>query len=218
MPKIGFILSGCGVNDGAEIHESVLAVLALVRGGADVVFMAPDKDQADVIDHRAGEAVDERRNVLVESARIARGEIRDIAGVRSSEIDGIVIPGGYGAAKNLSSFAAEGDACSVDPEVTRLLKEVHAEKKPIGAICIAPNILARVFGSERPRITIGNDAGTAVLLEKMGAVHVECSVHDCVVDEEKKFVTTPAYMLAETIGQVADGIGKLVAEVLKLAG
>jgi len=217
MVKIGLILSGCGVNDGAEIHESVIALLALDRAGADVVCMAPNKDQADVINHLEGAPASETRNVMVESARIARGNIRDIATVKASELDGVVIPGGFGAAKNLCDFATAGDACEAHPEVERLLKEIHGEGKPIGAICIAPALIARVFGPEKPTLTIGTDAGTAGLLEKMGAVHKNCAVGDCVVDADKKIVTTPAYMLAESIKQAADGIEKLVAEVVKLA-
>ena len=217
MVKIGLILSGCGVKDGAEIHESVIALLALDRAGAEVVFMAPNENQADVIDHIAEKPMDEGRNVMVESARIARGDIRDIATVKSSELDGVVIPGGVGAAKNLCNFATAGDGCEAHPEVERLLKEVYGEKKPIGAICIAPALVARVLGSEKPTLTIGNDAGTAALLEKMGAVHRKCAVGDCLVDAEKKIVTTPAYMLAESVKQAAEGIEKLVTEVVKLA-
>jgi enhancing lycopene biosynthesis protein 2 len=218
MPRIGLILSGCGVNDGAEIHESVVALLALDRAGAEVVFLAPDKDQLDVVNHLAGEPAGEKRNVLVESARIARGNIRDVASVSSSELDGVVIPGGFGAAKNLCNFAVDGDGCVVDPAIDKLLKELQGEGKPIGAICIAPSVLARVFGPLKPVITIGTDAGTAALLEKMGAVHKNCAVGDCVVDEANGFVTTPAYMLAESIGQAAEGIEKLVAAVVKMAG
>ena len=218
MVKIGVILSGCGVNDGAEIHESVITLLALDRSGAEVVCMAPDGDQMDVVDHVAGRPVNETRNILKESARIARGDIRNIADVKSTELDGVIVPGGFGAAKNLCNFATQGDGCEAHPEVARLLKEFHHEGKPIGAICIAPCILARVFGSESPSITIGTDPGTAAAMEKMGAKHVDCSVHDCVVDREKKMVTTPAYMLGQSIGQIADGIEKAVAVVVALAG
>lgn len=218
MVKIGVVLSGCGVNDGAEIHESVITLLALDRAGAEAVCMAPDGDQADVVDHVAGQPVNETRNILKESARIARGDIRNIAGVKAADLDGVIVPGGFGAAKNLCNFAVAGDGCEVHPEVERLLKECRGEGKPIGAICIAPCILAKVFGDENPTLTIGNDPGTAGVLEKMGARHADCAVQDCVVDSDRKLVTSPAYMLAQSIGQAADGIEKAVAEVVKMAG
>jgi len=218
MVKIGVVLSGCGVNDGAEIHESVITLLALDRAGAEVVFMAPNKDQMDVVNHLAGEPSGESRNVLVESARIARGNIVDVAGVGAADLDGVIVPGGFGAAKNLCNFATEGDGCEADPDVARLLADMHEARKPIGAICIAPAVVARVLGPHKPTLTIGTDAGTAGALEKMGARHEDCSVHDCVVDAEKKIVTTPAYMLAGSIKEAADGIEKLVSEVVKLAG
>lgn len=218
MVKIGVVLSGCGVNDGAEIHESVLTLLALDRANAEVVFMAPDKDQMDVVNHLAGEPSGETRNVLVESARIARGNIVDVATVKAVDLDGVIVPGGFGAAKNLCDFAARGDGCEADPEVARLLVDMHAARKPIGAICIAPALVARVLGEHKPTLTIGTDAGTAGALEKMGAQHKDCDVHDCVVDAEEKIVTTPAYMLAGSIKEAADGIEKLVTEVVRLAG
>jgi len=218
MVKIGVVLSGCGVNDGAEIHESVIALLALDRAGATVVFMAPNKDQMDVVDHLAGEPAGESRNVLVESARIARGEIVDVATVQAADLDGVIVPGGFGAAKNLCNFATQGDGCEADPDVARLLVDMHGARKPIGAICIAPALVARVLGEHKPTLTIGTDAGTAGALEKMGARHQDCAVQDCVVDAEKKIVTTPAYMLAGSIKEAADGIEKLVGEVVRLAG
>ncbi len=218
MVKIGVVLSGCGVNDGAEIHESVIALLALDRANAEVVFMAPNKDQMDVVNHLAGEPSGESRNVLVESARIARGNIVDVATVQAADLDGVIVPGGFGAVKNLCDFATQGDACQADTEVARLLVDMHEARKPIGAICIAPALVARVLGEHKPTLTIGTDAGTAGALEKMGARHKNCDVRDCVVDAEKKIVTTPAYMLAGSIKEAADGIEKLVTEVVRLAG
>lgn len=216
--RIGVVLSGCGVQDGAEIHEAVLAMLALDRAGAEIVCMAPDIDQHDVVDHRTGKPTSERRNVLAESARIARGEIRDIASVRAQDLDGVLLPGGFGAAKNLSSFARDGAGCSVDAGVARLLRDVHAAEKPIAALCIAPAVLASVFGSSlHPVITIGNDRGTAGALEKMGARHRDAGPTDVVVDRRNRIVTTPCYMLAGRISQVADGAERAVAELLELA-
>lgn len=214
--KVGVILSGCGVQDGSEIHEAVLTMLALDRAGAEAVLMAPDKPQKDVVDHRAGKAVSEKRNVLAESARIARGKIRDIATVKADELDAVVLPGGFGAAKNLSTFATDGDKCSADESVAKLLREMHRQEKPIGALCIAPAILARIFG-KGIEITIGNDPGTAKALEAMGAKHFEASVTEVVVDEKNRIVTTPCYMLDARISEIAVGAEKAVHALLALA-
>jgi enhancing lycopene biosynthesis protein 2 len=214
--KVGVILSGCGVQDGSEIHEAVLTMLALDRAGAEIVLMAPDKPQKDVVDHRAGKPATEKRNVLAESARIARGKIRDIAGVKADELDAVVLPGGFGAAKNLSTFAADGAKCTVDESVAKLLREMHKQEKPIGALCIAPAILARVFG-QGVEITIGNDAGTAKALEAMGAKHFDATVTEVVVDEKNRIVTTPCYMYDARISEVAVGAEKAVHAVLALA-
>ena len=148
--KIGVVLSGCGVYDGAEIHESVLTLLALDRRGASAVLCAPDTPQMHVVNHLSGQVEEgASRNVLVESARIARGAIRDLATVKADELDGLVLPGGFGAAKNLCDFAVKGADCSVHPEVARLVREVHAQGKPVGAVCIAPVLVAKVLGKER---------------------------------------------------------------------
>jgi len=216
--KIGVILSGCGVYDGSEIHEAVLTLLALDKRGAEMVICAPNVPQMHVVNHLTGEVAEgETRNVLVESARIARGDIRDIAEVKGEELDGLIIPGGFGAAKNLCDFAVKGPDCSVHPEVERLVREVHSQGKPVAAVCIAPALLARILGSESPALTIGNDAETAAALEKMGAKHLSCPVTDRVVDEEKKLITTPAYMLAQGIAEAAEGIDKTVATLLEMA-
>jgi len=217
MLKVGVILSGCGVMDGSEIHESVLALLAIDRLGARAVCLAPDKDQADVVDHSSGKAGGEKRRVLAESARIARGEVRSLAQVRPDEVDAVILPGGYGAAKNLCTFAQDGPSCRADPQVARFLEAVHAAGKPIGAACIAPVVLARIFGKESPEITIGNDAGTARALEAMGARHKAVAATEVVVDRQRRLATTPAYMLARRIDEVAQGLEKLVAAVLEMA-
>ncbi|HUX06684.1 MAG TPA: isoprenoid biosynthesis glyoxalase ElbB [Acidobacteriota bacterium] len=221
MPKVGVILSGCGVYDGAEIHESVAAILALDRAGAEILYMAPDVPQMHVINHIAGEPADgESRSVLVESARIARGDIKNIAGITAADIDALIIPGGFGAAKNLCDFAVKGADCTVNTDVSRLVLEMHSAAKPVGFICIAPALAAKIYGRagiEGVKLTIGSDKETAGAIEAMGAKHVNCEVRDCVVDADHKVVTTPAYMLATRINEVADGIEKLVYEVLKLA-
>lgn len=215
--KIGVLLSGCGVFDGAEIHEAVLTLLFLDRAGASVMCMAPDMDQLHVINHLTQTEMDEKRNVLVESARIARGEIKDIADVRADDIDGLIIPGGFGAAKNLSDFAVNGPEAKVHPEVNRLLGEMADAAKPIGAICIAPATLTRALDDRSPQVTIGNDVGTAAAIETMGGAHVNRSVDGICVDEKNKLVTTPAYMLGPGIKDVAMGIEKLVEKVLSLS-
>ena len=167
MPKVGVVLSGCGVFDGSEIHEAVLTLLALDRRGAEVVCMAPASDQTHVVDHVRGDvSAGERRNVLVESARIARGAILDISGVRAADLDALVLPGGYGAAKNLSSYAFDGPKCKVHPDVAKAIKDMHACGKPIGALCIAPVLVAKVLG--KVSLTIGDDQATADNLVAMG--------------------------------------------------
>jgi enhancing lycopene biosynthesis protein 2 len=216
--KIGVVLSGCGVMDGSEIHEAVLTLAAIDRAGAEAVCMAPNIRQRHVINHLTGEeAKGEVRNVLVESARIARGKIRDIATVKAAEIDALIFPGGFGAAKNLSDYAFKGPECSVNPDVARLATEVHAARKPIGVVCIAPVVAAKLFGGEHPQITIGTDKNTARDIEKMGAKHVARPVEEVVVDLERKVVSTPAYMLAKSIKDAAAGIEKLVTAVIDLA-
>lgn len=216
--KVGVILSGCGVYDGAEIHESVVTLLALDRHGAEAVICAPNAPQMHVVNHLTGEVAEgETRNVLVESARVARGAIRDVADVAAAELDALILPGGFGAAKNLCDFAVAGPECSVHPQVARLVREVHAQGKPVAAVCIAPALVARLLGEESPELTIGTDADTASALESMGAKHVACPVREIVVDERRKLISTPAYMLAGRISETADGIERTVAKLLEMA-
>ena len=216
--KVGVILSGCGVYDGSEIHEAVITMLALDRAGAEMVICAPDMQQMHVVNHLTGEVAEgETRNVLVESARIARGAIRDIAEVQAHELDALILPGGFGAAKNLCDFAVKGADCDVHPEVARLVRDVHRQGKPVAAVCIAPALVARVLGDEGPEVTIGTDAETAGALESMGAKHVACPVRDFVVDRERKLITTPAYMLAQNMSEAAEGIEKTVETLLTMA-
>ena len=215
MKKMGVVLSGCGVYDGSEIHEAVITLLAQAKQGAEVMCFAPDKNQADVINHLTCEPMAETRNVLIEAARIARGEIRPLAQSNAAELDALIVPGGFGAATNLSTFAAEGAACKVDADLKALAQAMHAAGKPLGFICIAPAMLPNIFDFPL-RLTIGTDIDTAEVIEEMGGEHVPCPVDDIVVDEENKIVTTPAYMLAQNIAQAAEGIEKLVARVLVL--
>lgn len=213
--KVAVILSGCGVYDGAEIHESVITLLRLDQRGAQVQCFAPNIPQLHVIDHLTGEQTSETRNVLVESARIARGQVKDIREADVSEFDALIVPGGFGAAKNLSSFAVEGDKCTVQPDVLALAEAFAEAGKPVGLMCISPALAAKIYG---PGVvcTIGNDAGTSAAVVKMGGTHEECDVHDIVEDTQRKLVTTPAYMLATSISDAASGINKLVDRVLEL--
>lgn len=217
MAKVGVLLSGCGFLDGAEIHESVLTLLALDRAGAEIICMAPDMDQYHVINHLTQKVTEEKRNVLVESARIARGEIKNIKEITASDLDALILPGGFGAAKNLSDFAIRGTDATVDPEVQRLLEEMVAANKPVGAICIAPATLTKALSDKNPEVTIGSDEGTAAAIETMGGRHKACTVDLIHSDEKNKIVSTPAYMLGPSIRHVAEGIQKLVDKVLELA-
>jgi len=216
MKKVGVILSGAGVYDGSEIHEAVITLLAIARHGAQAVCFAPDKWQSDVVNHVTGETLAERRNVLIESARIARGNVQPLSQASANDLDALIVPGGFGAAKNLSDFASLGSECAVDSSLKTLALEMHKAGKPLGFMCIAPAMLPKIFDFPL-RLTIGTDIDTAEVLEEMGAEHVPCPVDDIVVDEEHKVVTTPAYMLAENIAQAASGIEKLVECVLVLA-
>ena len=216
--KVGVVLSGCGVYDGAEIHESVITLLALDRHGAEAVMCAPDVAQMHVVNHLTGDVAEgEERNVLVESARIARGAIADVKDISADDLDALILPGGFGAAKNLCDFAVSGAGCEVNSDVAALVRAVHAQGKPVAAVCIAPALLAKVLGDESPELTIGNDADTAGALETMGAAHVECPVREFVVDRERKIITSPAYMLAQRISEAADGIEGTVAALLEMA-
>ncbi len=216
-PKIGIILSGCGFLDGAEVHESVCTLLAVDELGGEKIITAPDVEQAHVVDHSTSEeASGDKRRVMTEAARIARGPLKNIAELKAADLDALLLPGGFGAAKNLSTFAFDGADMKVNSEVERLIKQMNDSSKPIGFICIAPVIGAKTLGHKKPLLTIGNDAGTAEAVEKLGAVHRDCPVDDCVVDKTNKIVSTPAYMLGPDIAQVNAGIRKLVEEVFKM--
>lgn len=215
MKEVAVVLSGCGVFDGAEIHESVLTLLRLEQQGASYQCMAPNIDQLHVINHLKGEVAEgESRNVLVEAARIARGEIIDLATANPADYDALIIPGGFGAAKNLSDFAVKGQDCHVNPDLLAFAQAIHQANKPVGLICIAPAMTPLLFG-EGATCTIGTDQETAAAIEAMGGQHTNCPVDDIVIDEQRKLITTPAYMLAGSIVEAASGINKLVDEVLK---
>ena len=212
--SIAVVLSGCGVYDGAEIHESVLTLLALDQQGVDYQCFAPDIDQHHVINHLNGEEMDQRRNVLVEAARIARGDIKPLDELSAGEYDALVFPGGFGAAKNLSSFAIDGAECTVEKSVVRAVQAMHEQGKPIAALCISPVLIARLL--PQARVTIGQDDGTAKAIEAMGGVHIKSGHGDVVVDEKLNLITSPCYMLDATIDQIADGANNLVDAMIKM--
>ncbi|MHC4375765.1 MAG: isoprenoid biosynthesis glyoxalase ElbB [Planctomycetota bacterium] len=219
MVRVGVLLSGCGVFDGAEIHESVLTLLALDRAGCEVICMAPDVAQHHVIDHQRGVEADEVRNVRTESARIARGEVRDVAEVGADELDALVLPGGFGAAKNLCTFAEDGADAKVLPQVAGLMGAMLDAKKPLAVACIAPAVLATVLrdrGEDGAKLTIGTDEDTAAALTAMGVEHVSCGVREALVDEQRRIVSTPAYMLAGSVSEAAESIDAMVRELLAL--
>ena len=211
------MLAGCGVYDGAEINEAVLTLLCLEQQGASYQCFAPDIEQMHVVNHLTGEpAKGESRNVLVEAARIARGNIRDLAQANAGEFDALLVPGGFGAAKNLCNFAVAGAEMEVQSDFLSLARAFHQSGKPIGLICIAPVMAAAICG-EGTRCTIGNDADTAAAINAMGGEHLVCPVSEARVDTQRKMVTTPAYMLAGSVSEAYSGISECVKEVLALA-
>ena len=212
--NIAVILAGCGHQDAAEIHEATLTLLAIHKHGAEFQCYAPDINQHHVLNHITGQEMKEQRNVLIESARIARGKIAALATFSVEAADALVIPGGFGAAKNLCSYAFDGPKCTVNPDVARAVKSMHAAGKPIGALCIAPVILAKVLGDVE--LTIGQDAGTAENLAAMGAKHLPTGPGEIAIDKKNKIVSTPCYMLPSRIDQVAEGADKLIAAILAM--
>lgn len=218
--RVGVVLSGCGVFDGSEIHEATSILIALDRLGAHALCMAPDITQATTTNHLTHQSESANRLVLVESARIARGKVQDLAVYHATDLDALVFPGGLGAAKNLSTFASESESCHVNPEVERLLLEMHKAGKPMGFACISPVIAARVFGKQgyKPTLTIGTDAATAAALKAMGATHQNTGPTDICIDRVNHLVSTPCYMNDVGPWTVFQGVEKMVAEVLKMIG
>ena len=217
--KAGVLLSGSGVMDGSEIHESVLTLLHLDKKGLETICMAPNNNQTRVVNHSSNEIIKTApRNMLVESARIARGEIKDISAIDSEDIDMLILPGGFGAAINLCSFAEEGPSCTVNLEVEKLINEMIDKNKPVAALCIAPALLARIFGKRKIKVklTIGNDPDTANAINKMGAEHIDCPVNQAVIDREARVVTAPAYMLANSIKDVEESVKAMISGIFEL--
>lgn len=217
--RIGVVLSGCGNQDGSEIHEATLTLLAIDRVGAEAVCFAPKGAHAKIRNHLTAKDVSENRDMLVESARIARGKISDLMTAKASELDAVIIPGGTGAGANLSNFFAEGVSCRVRPDLMNLIRDIHAAKKPIGAICIAPATLAKALQDigVKATITIGTDDQVAAKIESMGHRHERSPAINCVIDRQNKIVTTPAYMNAKSIGEVWQGVEKLVGALIEMS-
>lgn len=211
--KVAVVLSGCGVYDGSEIYEVVITLLYLDKIGVKVQCFAPDIPQMHVVNHITGNVVkSDERNVLTESARLARGDIKNLSEARVVDFDAVIIPGGFGAAKNLSDFAIKGSDLSINKDLKYFVQEMHKAKKPIGAMCIAPAMVGVLFG-KGVIFTIGDDKPTAKSIEKTGAIHQKCNVNEICIDEGNLLVTTPAYMLASSMSEAATGIEKLVLAV-----
>ncbi|MFH1120571.1 MAG: isoprenoid biosynthesis glyoxalase ElbB [Bacteroidota bacterium] len=213
MKKFAVILAGNGVFDGAEIHEATLTLLAIKKNGAEYEIFAPDIPQHHVVNHLTGKEMPETRNVLVESARIARGRIKALSAFNAREYDALVFPGGFGVAKNLCTFAFEGSECSVDEAVGRAIKDMASLKKPIGAMCISPVLIAKTLGNVE--VTLGADPVDAESIEKMGAIHISTGHGDVVRDPHRPVFTTPCYMLDADILQIAEGTDNIIKAIMK---
>ena len=216
MKKVAVILSGCGVFDGSEIHEAVCTLLALDLAGAEYTCFAPNILQKQVINHLTHEVKNEKRNVLEEAARIARGKISDIKTANADTLDAAIFPGGFGAASNLCNFSEKNTDMVVQPDVLTFAQAMKKQRKPLGFICISPVMISKIYGPGVEH-TIGYDENTKSAIEKMGGKHIGCAVTQAVTDQEHKVVSTPAYMLANRIGETYAGVSQLVAEVLKMA-
>ena len=219
MNKVGVVLSGCGHQDGSEIHEAVFTLHALEKAGAEAIIMAPDMDQFHVINHLNGnEDVSESRNILVESARIARGKVVDVASVSGHQLDALIFPGGTGMAKNIFDYSMAGINCTVISDVQRLVVEILEADKPLGAICIAPVMVAKVleFLGRTGTVTGGFNDEINNDIKAMGINTIEVGAEEIVVDKENKIVTTPAYVEAKSMNESFTGIEKLVNKVLDM--
>ena len=212
MKKFAVLLAGCGVYDGAEIHEATLTLLSIVQQGGTYQVFAPDINQHHVINHITGTEMPEKRNVLVESARIARGQISPLKNFKASDFDALIFPGGFGVAKNLCDFAFKGADCGIHDEVAKAIKEMHASKKHIGALCISPVLLSKVLG--KVELTIGEDKDTITSIEKMGSKHIKTTHGEVIHDEDHNIFTTPCYMLDANILQIYEGTTNIVKAIM----
>jgi enhancing lycopene biosynthesis protein 2 len=210
--RFAVVLAGCGVYDGAEIHEATMTLYAIALQGAEYHIFAPNIDQHHVVNHLTGDEMKETRNVLVEAARIARGNIKPLNEYKPEDFDALIFPGGFGVAKNLCTFAFQGQDCKVNPDVEKAIIETHRAKRPIGALCISPVLLAKLLPNAT--ITIGQDKGTAQALESLGAKHQNTNHGEVIVDKDNLLFTTPCYMLDATIVDIANGANAIVKEIL----
>lgn len=214
MKKIALILSGCGNKDGSELQESLFTMYAIMKNDAIYQLFAPDIMQSQVINHLTNEPMQEERNVLIEAARIARGNIKPLDQYSHELFDALIIPGGLGAAKNLSDYFFEGSDMHVIPQVETAIKDTYKAGKPIGALCIAPVILARVL--KKVYLTMGAESSASKNIEQMGAMHRKTDTVEITVDPENKIVTTPCYMYDSNIVNIAEGTNKLVKAILEM--
>ncbi|WP_417422203.1 isoprenoid biosynthesis glyoxalase ElbB [Halomonas sp.] len=211
--QVAVVLAGCGVFDGSEIYETTLTLLRLDQLGIGYRCFAPDIEQHHVVNHLTQEEVTgEKRNVLQESARLTRGDIQPLTELKADEFDAVIVPGGFGVAKNLSDFASEGDNMQVLEAFKEALAGFLTDAKPIGLMCIAPALVPRLLG-DGIAVTVGHDPSVSGAISAMGGLHRSCAVDDIVVDLEHRVVTTPAYMLATRISEAATGIFKLVDRI-----
>lgn len=215
-PRFAVVLSGCGRADGSEIHEATCALLAIDCANCTYQCFAPDIAQAAVVNHLSGKTTAESRHVLIESARIARGNIKPLKEFRTENYDGIIFPGGLGAVINWCDFSLSGVRCSVDTSVRKTIWDSYKKGLVIGAMCIAPVVIAKVLGDEGVVVTIGNDEGVATSIRQTGAVHQNCAATDVCIDEIHRVVTTPAYMLASSIKEVCEGADNMVKAMLQM--
>ncbi len=210
--RFAVILAGCGVFDGSEIHEAIMTLYAIMKNQGEYEIFAPDIEQHHVINHITGKEMNETRNVLIESSRIARGNINPISDFKAEDFDAVIFPGGFGVAKNLSDFAFQGENCTVNPGVEKVVRDMVKQSKPVGALCISPAIMAKIL--DKPELTIGQDEDTADLLENMGARHKKTGHGEVVIDEKYKLVTSPCYMLEANIMDIAEGTDAVVKEII----
>ncbi len=212
MKKIAVILSGSGVFDGSEIHEATLSLLAIAKNNAQYECFAPDIEQHHVINHITGKEMNDKRNVLIESARIARGKINPLNLLNEKNFDALVLPGGFGAAKNLSDFAFKGQELEINNEVSKVISSFHSNNKPIAALCISPVILAKLIPD--CKVTIGSDEATIKAIEFMGATHQATTHGEVLFDEKNKIITTPCYMLDANITQIETGVNNAINKLI----
>lgn len=215
-PRFAIVLSGCGRADGSEIHEATCAMLSIDCLGSTYQCFAPNIEQSMVVNHITGEIMDEKRQVLLESARLARGNILPLKNYRPEDFDAIIFPGGLGAVTNWCNFKVAGVNCDVDASVEHAILQSVKKGVVIGAMCIAPVLIAKVLGHQGVHVTIGNDKGVAQAITRTGAIHEKRGATEVCVDELRKVVTTPAYMLASSIKEVCEGADNMIKAIIKL--